>query len=82
MRTNMVVEFRDAVGVRVRIEMQWQIRNPAFVLVTKPGRLIHLLTYFGNQLQIRLDFPLEAVERVLEFYGQPFGKVVATPRTA
>ena len=64
----MVVEMADAVGL-LHFKMQREIRNPAFVFVTKPRRLTDLLAYFGDQLEIGLDLPLEAVERVLKFFG-------------
>src|SRR5882762_2207588 len=48
---DMVVEFPDAVGIG-HVEMQRQVGDPALILVTKPGCLIHLLAYVSDESEV------------------------------
>ena len=63
---DVVPEFANAVSLG-HIEVNGQLRDPLGVLVTKPGGLGHLLADFSDDFLIRLDIPLQVVERILQF---------------
>src|SRR6185437_2549610 len=78
---DMVVEFPDAISIG-HVEMEWQVRDAFFVLITKPWRLTYLLANVGNKRQVGLHLPLKAVEGILKFLGKFVSKVFSSVRPA